>query len=162
MYTIHNYGGMVKDRVRTGSYMRALGQVINSNSVVLDIGTGIGIFALLACKLGARKVYAVESNDVIEVAREIAAANGYEDKIQFIQTLSTEITLPETADVIVSDIHGVLPLLQQHIPSIADARKRLLKPGGAVIPLRETIWVAPVEEDELYSRYALPWCHNDY
>jgi protein arginine N-methyltransferase 1 len=41
-------------------------------SVVVDIGTGVGILAVLACHYGAH-VPAMEPDDAIEVAREIAA-----------------------------------------------------------------------------------------
>jgi hypothetical protein len=61
-------------------------------------------------------------------------ANGYADRITFHQTLSSAITLPQPADVIVSDLRGVLPLMQHHIPAIVDARQRLLAPGGVLIP----------------------------
>ena len=64
------------------------------------------------------------------MAREIAAANGFADRIDFFQELSTEVELPERADVIVSDLRGVLPAYQHHIGAIADARERLLAPGG--------------------------------
>ena len=96
-YDIYAYGRMVRDRVRTDAYVEALRESIGSNSVVLDIGTGVGILALLACKFGARKVYAVDPNDAIQIARELAAVNGYADRIEFIQNLSTRITLPEPA-----------------------------------------------------------------
>jgi len=85
---------MIADTVRTGAYAEALRRAVKAGSVVLDIGTGTGIWALLACKFGARRVYAAEPGDAIHVAREIAAANGWSDRIEFIQRLSTEVTLP--------------------------------------------------------------------
>src|SRR2546426_1700324 len=126
MYSIIDYGAMVADRLRTDAYAQALRQAVRPGSVVLDIGTGVGIWALLACQFGARRVYAVEPDDVIQVAREIAAANGYTQRIEFIQNMSTQVTLPERVDVIVAEIHGVLPLFRQSAVSIADARRRLL------------------------------------
>jgi protein arginine N-methyltransferase 1 len=115
MYSISAYGRMIADRVRMNAYVQALRQAVKPNSVVLDIGTGTGIFALLACQFGARHVYAIEADDAIEVARQIAAANGYTDRIEFIQDVSTKLSLPEKADVIISDLRGVLPLFQGHI-----------------------------------------------
>ena len=162
MYSIPAYGRMILDHRRMDAYMRALRQAVKPGSVVLDIGTGTGIFALLACQFGARRVYAIEPNDAIEVARETAAANGYAERIQFIQGRSTEVTLPERADVIVSDLRGVLPLFASHIPSVVDARKRFLAPGGTLIPRQDTLWVTMVEALDLYRQYAGPWDHNDY
>ena len=134
MYSVSAFGRMIADENRTGAYAQALRSAINPDSVVLDIGAGTGIFSLLACVYGARKLYAVQPSDVISVAREIARANGFSDRIDFIQDLSTDVTLPSKADVIVSDIRGVLPLLQHHLPSIVDARTRLLAADGVLIP----------------------------
>ncbi len=64
-YDIYAFGGMIRDRVRTDAYAEALRRSVGPNSVVLDLGTGVGIWALLACRFGARKVYAVDPNDVI-------------------------------------------------------------------------------------------------
>src|SRR5260221_7971762 len=94
-YDIYSFGRMIQDRVRTDAYAEALRRSVGASSVVLDMGTGVGIWALLACQFGARKVYAVDPNDAIQIAREIAAANGYASKIEFIQDLTTRITLPE-------------------------------------------------------------------
>ena len=140
---------MIADATRMGAFARALGQAIKPGAVVIDIGTGTGICALLACRHGARRVYAIEPDDAIQVAREIAAANGYADRIEFIQAISTQVTLPERADVIVSDLGGVLPWFQRHIPSIVDARARFLAPGGVLIPQQDVGWAAVVEAHEL-------------
>lgn len=164
MYSITNYGAMIADRVRIRAYAEALRRVVTSDSVVLDLGTGTGIFALLACRFGARRVYAVEPADAIQVAREIAAANGFADRIEFRQAKSTEVTLPERTDVIVSDIGGVLPWFQTHLPSIADARRRFLAPGGTLIPRQDAVWAAVVDAPDLYARHTTPWddCGFDF
>jgi type I protein arginine methyltransferase len=153
MYSIAGYGKMIADRGRMDAYRAALRQVIRSDSVVLDIGCGTAIFSLLACQLGARRVYAVEADDVIQVGREIAAANGYRERIVFIQDRSKRVNLPERADIIVSDLRGILPLFGQHLSSIIDARQRLLTPGGVLIPQSDTLWAAVVQAPELYSRH---------
>lgn len=164
MYSITNYGAMIADRVRIRAYAEALRRVVTSDSVVLDLGTGTGIFALLACRFGARRVYAVEPADAIQVAREIAAANGFANRIEFRQAKSTEVTLPERTDVIVSDIGGVLPWFQTHLPSIADARRRFLAPGGTLIPRQDAVWAAVVDAPDLYARHTTPWddCGFDF
>lgn len=162
MYRIIEYGAMIADDVRMNAFIRALGQSIRPGSVVLDIGTGTGIFALLACRLGARRVFAIEPDDAIQVAREIAAANGYADRIEFFHAMSTDVALPERADVIVADIGGVLPWFQRHIPSIADARRRFLAPGGTLIPQRDAVWAAIVEAPDLYARHTGPWTDNAF
>jgi SAM-dependent methyltransferase len=153
MYSIAGYGKMIADRGRMDAYRAALRRVIRSDSVVLDIGCGTAIFSLLACQLGARRVYAVEPDDAIQVGREIAAANGYRERIVFIQDRSDRVNLPERADVIVSDLRGILPLFGHHLSSIIDARRRWLAPDGVMIPQSDTLWAAVVQAPELYSRY---------
>lgn len=153
---------MIADQIRVDAYARALSKAVRPGSVVADIGTGTGIFALLACQFGARRVYAIEADDIIQVAREIAAANGCAERIEFIQELSTRVELPERCDVIVSDMRGVLPWFGLHIPSIVDARQRLLAPGGVLIPQRDTLWAAVVEAPELYGPLVDPWSKNPF
>jgi len=124
---------------------------------VADIGTGTGIFAMLACRFGARRVYAIEPDDAIQVARELAAANGFGDRIEFLQEISTKVELPERADVIISDLRGVLPLYERHVLSIADARNRILAPGGRLIPQRDTMWMAVTQTPDLHRKVSRPW-----
>jgi protein arginine N-methyltransferase 1 len=157
MYSIGDYGDMIADKVRMDPFAYAMKANIGPDSVVLDIGAGTGIHALLACKFGARKVYAIEPNEAIHLARELARVNGFADRIEFIQDISTHVTLPEKADVVVSDLRGVLPLFGGHIPSIVDARERHLAPGGVLIPKRDTVWVSLVEAGKVYNELIKPW-----
>ena len=162
MYRLHFYGQMIADAVRMEAYAEALRRTVRPGSVVMDLGCGPGVFAVLACKLGARRVYAVEPENVIGLAREIAAANGCADRIEFFYKLSTEITLPEPTDVIISDLRGVLPWFEQHIPSIKDARTRLLARGGLLIPHRDILWAALVEAPVQYAELVGPWEENKF
>lgn len=162
MYSIKDYGSMIADDVRADAYLKAIRQAVKPGSVVLDIGTGTGFFALLACRFGARKVYAVDSSDIIEVARELAARNHCAGSIEFIQAMSTDISLPEQADVIVSDMRGVLPFFQNHLPAIVDARRRLLAPGGVLIPRFDSLWLSCVEAPDLHRCITTPWSDNRY
>jgi protein arginine N-methyltransferase 1 len=162
MYSVHFYGQMLADIPRMDAYAAALRHTVKPDSVVMDLGSGPGVFALLACRLGARRVYAVEPESVISLARETAAANGFADRIEFFESLSTEITLDEPANVIVSDLRGVLPWFQQHIPSIKDARSRLLAPRGVLIPHRDVLWAAVVEAPDRYDELVGPWRKNRF
>jgi type I protein arginine methyltransferase len=157
MYSLHFYGQMLAGAPRIEAYAAALRRNVTPDSVVLDLGCGPGVFALLACKLGARRVYAIEPDNVINIAREAAVANGFADRIEFFQDLSTEVTLPEPATIVISDLRGVLPWFQQHIPSIIDARRRLLADGGVLIPRRDVLWAAVVEAADRYEEIVGPW-----
>jgi len=161
-YSFLMYGNMITDKPRMESYAMALKQAITPGCVVLDIGAGTGIFSLLACQYGAAEVHAVEPSNAISLGSTLAEANGYQDRITFHQMLSTGLALERPADVIISDLRSILPLFQQHIPSIIDARERLLAPGGVLIPQSDRLYVSLVQAPEIYWQYEAPWLRNDY
>lgn len=155
-YNVGGYGRMLADPVRREAYCRALEAAVRPGSVVIDLGTGTGFFAVLAARLGARRVIGIEPSDSIRVARQSARENGVADRVELVQDLSTRVSLDERADVIVFDLRGVLPPFQQVAASIADARERLLAPGGVLIPLRDTLLAAPVEAEDAWESNAGP------
>jgi SAM-dependent methyltransferase len=157
MYRLIEYGAMLRDRRRIDAYRRALASVVTPATPVLDLGTGLGTFAILAARLGAKRVYAVDEADVITVAAENAAASGVADRITFLQTRAAELALPEPVDVLVSDLSSALPLYEEHLPSLIHARDAFLRKGGALIPMRDRLLCAPVSSAELYARLTDPW-----
>ena len=161
-YTLTDYGSMILDNIRMPAYAEALRRHVKPGMVVADLGAGTGVFSLLACKLGAARVYAIEPDSSILVARESAAANGYADRMFCIQGLSIDTKLPERVDLLVSDLRGSLPLLDFHVPAIRDARERLLKPDGCLIPQRDVMRCAPIKAPKDYARLEQPWDRNDY
>jgi protein arginine N-methyltransferase 1 len=162
MYTIADYASMMADVTRIDAYAAALAKVVRADSIVADLGSGTGMFALLAARSGARKVYAIEPDDAIHVGRTLAAANGLVDRIEFIQARSTDVSLSERVTVIVSDIRGTLPLFERHLPAIVDARERLLGGTGTLIPRRDRVWAAIVEAHDLWAGHVRPWRNRTY
>lgn len=161
-YDLKGYGRMVADRVRMDAYREALRRCIAPGAHVVDVGAGTGIMALLACQLGAARVHAIDDSEALAIARELALANGCADRIEFHQATSYEVHLPRPADVLVSDLRGVLPLHGAHVDAIVDARRRLLAPGGAQIPRRDTIFVALVADAPLHAETLQVWRDGAY
>lgn len=162
MYDLGGFGAMIADSVRMGAYEEALREVVTPDSVVLDIGAGPGIMSLLAARMGARQVIAVEPNPLVRIGARLAVENGLEDRICFVHGLSQEIEMKEKADVVVADLRGGLPNVHAHIDALEDARHRLMKPGGVLIPLRDTVFTAPVQVEEAYSKLVSPWQDNAF
>jgi type I protein arginine methyltransferase len=154
MYSLLGYRQMAADRVRMDAYAAALRRAIRPGCTVLDIGAGTGIMSMMAVRFGAARVFAVEPDRAIRIAMQNAEANGCGGRIEFFPSASEGLELPAPADVIVSDLRGVLPLHEGHIPAIVDARSRLLAPAGVMIPRRDTVYAAVVEAPEVYERYA--------
>ncbi len=160
MYSLHDYGDMIADRARFEAYGKAIEEAVRPGDAVLEIGCGPGVFALLACQAGARKVYAIDSEEIVHFARELAATNGLAERMEFIQSDSRKIQLPERVNVIVSDIRGSLPFFGHAIATIEDARERLLIPGGRLIPHRDTLKAAVIDAGEFYSKLVSPWSQS--
>ena len=157
VYSLRNYGDMIADTPRFGAYSEAIAAAVRPGDTVAEIGCGPGVFSMLACRAGARRVYAIESDDIIAFARTLAAANGLSNQIEFMQSESKRAELPERVDVVLSDIRGALPLFRDAIPSLEDARNRFLAPGGIMIPQRDTLKAAVMEAEAYYARMLSPW-----
>lgn len=161
-YSIRDYGDMLADRIRTDAFVAALERQISVDSVVLEIGTGVGYFAFVAVQAGAARVYAVEPDNAIEVARLCARDIPGSERIRWIQGLSTGLDLPEKVDIVIGDLHGTLPFYNNNIGSLIDARQRHLKPAGAIIPARDVLRMVPAQAADEYARVQTPWSSNPH
>lgn len=151
---------MLADKVRCTAYAQAIAAVVRPGDVVVDLGTGTGLHAVLACKAGTRKVFAIEESSIVDVARQIAVANGVADRIEFIHGRSNDVSVPFAADVLIADVRGVLPYFATSLASVLDARERFLKPGSRIIPLRDRVHAALVESSAARLLHDDAWTHD--
>jgi predicted RNA methylase len=148
---------MTLDERRNEAYTEALKQVITPDSVVLDLGAGLGIHGLLAAQLGAKRVYLVEPEDIIAVTEEIVRANGYSDRVKCLQGKIEDVHIPEPVDIILSVFTGNFLLEEDLLPSLFYARDQYLKPDGVMIPSAGVMEAAPTHNPELYSEEIEVW-----
>ena len=138
---------MLNDTVRVQAYHRGVHRSVQPGDVVLDVGTGTGLLAFMASRAGAKKVYAVEHSDFIEVAREIGRHNGFTN-IEFVQANSREFTPPEPIDVVLHEQMGDELFNENMLQNLLDLRDRVLRPGGRILPARFRLFVEPVSFHE--------------
>ena len=135
---------MLEDRVRTSRFIHAVRRTVRPGDVVVDLGTGSGVLAVAAAQAGAKRVYAIEVRPIAEVAARFFQGSGLGDRITLVRGVSTEIALPERADVLVSEMIGDDPLAERILETTYDAVARLLKPGARLIPSALRIHALPV------------------
>ena len=93
----------------TISTLLAKAMQVEEGDIAIDIGCGSGVLAIIAAKLGAGHVHAVDkSPDVVEVGRENARAAGVSDRITFYSgDLFEPLDESIKADVIIGDVSGI-------------------------------------------------------
>lgn len=157
MYSLDQFALMFADKLRMDAYSAAIARCVRPGDAVVDLGCGPGVFALLACKAGARRVYAIDMDGVVDFGRQLAAANGFSEQIIFMRGDSRQIHLPERANVVVADVRGVIPLSGHAVDTLEDARERFLLADGHMIPSSDTLHAAVVELPTQYETMAQAW-----
>jgi type II protein arginine methyltransferase len=141
---------MMNDARRNAAWDAALRRAIRPGMTVLEIGTGAGMLALMAARAGAEKVVTCEYNPVAaHMACELAARNGYTERIQVVTRRSQALMIGEEldrpADLLVCDIFADGLLDFDPLGAIADARQRLLAPGAPAVPMAASLRAALVD-----------------
>lgn len=143
---------MLADDVRMTAYADAIRRTVRPGDRVLDLGAGLGILGFMALKAGAAHVYAIEKTDSIELARALAARNGLSDRVTFFHGNSRDFTLDEPVDVLLSETLGSFGVEENTLGFTLDARRRLLAPGGRMIPGALRLWLAPVCQERAWDK----------
>ena len=142
---------MLGDLVRGETYRRAIESVITPDSVVLDMGAGSGILSFFAAAAGAKKVYAIERTDIVNLTRELAHLNGLSNRVEIIQADVLDIKLTEKVDVLVSEWLGPFGVDENLLYPLLITRDRWLKKEGLILPNAVTAWMAPAYDPVLNS-----------
>ncbi len=135
---------MLGDAVRNDAFQAAITAAVRPDDVVLDIGTGTGLLAMMAARAGARHVYACEMEpNLADLARLVIEANGFASRITVIPRKSTEIALgrdmSEPATLLVTETFDALVIGEGAVESINHARSALLTPEARIIPAGATL-----------------------
>jgi len=154
---------MLKDKVRTLSYKRSIieNKHLFRGKAVLDVGCGTGILSLFASQAGARVVYAVDTSDIINQAKQIVIDNGFSGKVICLQGKMEEVELPEKVDIIVSEWMGYFLLYESMLPTVLYARDKWLNEGGLIFPDQANLYLAAIEDGD-YKAEKIEYWNNVY
>ncbi|MGE0120502.1 MAG: tetratricopeptide repeat protein [Dongiaceae bacterium] len=135
---------MLADTARNDAFERAIAKAVHGRRLVLDIGTGSGLLAMMAARAGAGRVVACEAiRPLAQVAARIVAQNGFADRITVIAKRSTELAvggdLPEPADLLISEILDAGLLGEGVMRTFRHAGAALLAADAAVVPAGATV-----------------------
>ncbi len=155
--SIHSQRSMFFDEIRNAYYHDAIRDAVTPESIVLDLGAGLGGLGMMAVAAGAKKVYMVEPTDVVEITKIIIEENQLSDRVECIKGTIEEVDLPEQVDIVISVFTGNFLLSEDLLPSLFYARDKYLRPGGIMIPDRAKMIVAPVSVSEFYQKHIDCW-----
>ncbi len=152
--TVHHYRHMLDDRKRLTLFREAVLETVRPGSVGAEIGSGLGTFGFFALEAGARTIYGIESDPIIEVAKAVSKDNGLDDRSVFLSGNADEVNLPERVDFLIAeDFHPLF--LGPYLESLViNPRERFLKPGGHILPVSVEVFCAPVSVPRLYQSIA--------
>jgi ribosomal protein L11 methyltransferase len=125
-----------------------LEKLIRPEVTMLDLGTGSGILAIAAAKLGARQVLAVDSDPVaVKVARGNVITNGVQETVSVLCGSLTEV--PGSYDLVVVNI-----LARVIVDVMRGGLATRMRPGGILVAAGITAdqaseVVAALEQEEL-------------
>jgi ribosomal protein L11 methyltransferase len=110
----------------------------NQGASVLDVGTGTGVLAFAAKKLGAMRVVGTDNDPVaIELAKECATENGLTDLDLSVRTLDK---VEGTFDLVLANI--LANTLVQLAPRLAAKTKHRLVLAGVLVPQADEVRTA--------------------
>ena len=146
---LQSHQRMLGDGVRNKLLFEALKSCVSGETRFLDIGAGTGAWAILAAKLGAKRVVAVEIEEsLIPIIFRHAQENGVADKIEIIHANSNHAKIRGKFDLIVSELFGGDAFGTETINSFIDLRNRFLAPNGVLIPQKLAMFAVPARVEK--------------
>ncbi len=138
---------MLSDEARLESLNAAIQRVVRPGDIVVDVGTGSGILSVLAARAGAERVFALEATSLATIARRVIADNCVADKVDVVQTPSQDWCPPTRVDVVMCETLGIAAFEEGFRSTIVDARERMLRSEGHLIPRRIRLSATPIDAE---------------
>ncbi len=151
MTSLSYFADLLADGPRVAAFHRAIAAAVEPGDRVLEVGTGLGTYAFFAARAGAGKVWAVEREPVIHVARQLAVANRVADRVEMVRGDAATLELPDRVDVLIFEDFPVW-LLDRATWELLQRVQSALADGGRMVPRGARLRVAPVRAPELYRK----------
>jgi predicted RNA methylase len=117
-------GECLLDRKRVQAFEKAINQVVKPGDVVMDVGTGTGILALLAAKAGAEKVFALEiAEDVADFAKKNIESNKLTSTIQVVRGDAKDIFIDSPVKVLTAELLDTCLVAEQQAQALNHLRE---------------------------------------
>jgi SAM-dependent methyltransferase len=149
---------LLADVERNRAFARALRKRVRVGQRVLDLGAGSGVWAVLAARLGAREVVAVEREPLLQpVIERLAHENGVAARVRVVCGEALTLDLPRVFDLVISETVGHEGFDEGIVALLARARARFLRPGGHLLPQTLALEAAPARRvGRVAGRPAVP------
>lgn len=146
---------MLNDELRNRAFADAIARAGMEDGLVLDIGSGSGLLAMLAARARARHVVSCEAVEPIaRMARDIIACNGLADRITVVEAPSTSplvaAALEQPATHLVTEIVDCGLLGEGLLPTLRHAREHLLASDAILVPGAARIFYRLLESPAIY------------
>lgn len=149
---------MVNDAKRNEAFANGLAATLRSGDVALDIGAGTGILSVMASRIvgpSPGRVDALEEfGPSAVVARRVVESNGVGDRVRVIQRRSDDHEDGEKYDVVFSELLDSSLIGEGWLGVVRDAKRRLLRRGGRVLPRRARVYARLVECADAFEYYS--------
>lgn len=141
----------VSDINRLDKYQKAIEKTLMLGDRVVDLGAGSGILGLMCLKAGAGHVVAIDSTNMLNVAQKTLSKAGYSKQCTFLNCTSLHTETSMSADLIICDQVGYFGFDAGITVFLRDAKQRLLKEGGCLIPSKICLHMAAAESEAQYK-----------
>jgi len=111
---------------RSDLYRAAIASQMKGGARVVDLGCGVGVLGFFCLEAGASKVWGIDHSDAIHLAQESAQRAGFAENYECI---------------FFGFDYGIIAML-------ADARRRMLAPGGQIMPQAMDLMIAAVSSEK--------------
>ena len=133
---------------RLDCYRNAIAVALKLGDRVVDAGCGTGVLGLLCLQAGASYVDLIDSSPALELAKKSFFRAGWEGKAAFTNSSTFRAVLQQKADVVICDHVGCFGFDYGICGLLEDARSRLLKSGGVIIPRQMNLYIGAVESEK--------------
>jgi len=128
--------------------LKFIDQYVHGGENIIDAGCGSGILSIAAAKLGAKKVFAMDIDELaVRIARENVILNGLDDKVQVEAGNIVEVLHEMKPDMVLANI--IAEVITELIPEAAKA----IPAGGYLFGsgIIESLWPGVKKKLEEYG-----------